>query len=149
MIHIIQGQYMEDCMYYDTCMLTTKLDSVLNDSSHPMYNIMTCLIPRSGRFRMPTFGTRTRHPMSFVPRAIRQFNSKIKRWWKVIFPTTVSDTCPGCNIAPHTIKHIIEDCTVHNHLRQQHNVHSLRALWERPVTAMSFLRNSGLFGQAG
>ena len=30
---------------------------------------------------------------------------------------------------------------------QQHNIHSLRALWERPVTTMSFLRGSGLFGQ--
>ena len=60
---------------------------------------------------------------------------------------TISDACPGCNTAPHTIKHIIEDCTAHNHLRQQHNIHSLRALWDRPVTAMSFLRDSGLFGQ--
>ena len=61
---------------------------------------------------------------------------------------TVQDTCPGCNTAPHTIKHIMEDCTAHNHTRQQHNIQSLRSLWESPVSAVAFLRDSGLFGQA-
>jgi len=60
----------------------------------------------------------------------------------------VGDACPGCNTAPHTIKHIMEDCTAHNHLRQQHNTHTLRDLWESPVPAMAFLRASGLFNQA-
>ena len=67
-----------DCMYHD--LLDTKLDSVLNDSNHPLHNnIKNCLIPRSGRLRMPTFGTRTRHPLSFIPRAMRLYNCKVKR----------------------------------------------------------------------
>ncbi|KAK4296700.1 hypothetical protein Pmani_030825 [Petrolisthes manimaculis] len=53
----------------------------------------------------------------------------------------IMDACPGCNTAPHTIKHIIEDCNTHNHTRQQHNIHSPRALWESPVQAMAFLRS--------
>ena len=57
------------------------------------------------------------------------------------------DACPGCNTAPHTIKHIMEDCTIHDHSRQQHNIHSLRALWESPVRAITFLGGSGLLGQ--
>ncbi|KAK3885147.1 hypothetical protein Pcinc_010628 [Petrolisthes cinctipes] len=59
----------------------------------------------------------------------------------------IVDACPGCNTAPHSINHIIEDCNAHNHTRQQHNIHSLRALWESPVQAMTFLRSSGLLGQ--
>ena len=41
-----------------------------------------------------------------------------KRWDK-----SVVDTCPGCNSAPHTIKHIIEDCTTHHktHHRRLHH----------------------------
>ena len=60
----------------------------------------------------------------------------------------VGDACPGCNTSPHTIKHIMEDCTQHNQLRQQHNIHSIRALWESPTSAMAYLRGSGLFTQA-
>ena len=58
----------------------------------------------------------------------------------------VTDTCPGCNTAPHTIKHIMEDCTALNHSRTQHNIHSLRGLWESPVPSVAFLRDSGLLG---
>ena len=58
-----------------------------------------------------------------------------------------SDVCTGCNIAPHSIKHIIEDCTALEHTRQQHNIHSLKELWENPGPTVSFLRDSGLFGQ--
>ena len=41
---------------------------------------------------------------------------------------TISDTCPDCSLAPHTIQHIIEDCTSHNLIRQQHNIHSRRTM---------------------
>ena len=61
---------------------------------------------------------------------------------------SIVEDCPGCNTAPHNIKHIMEDCTAHNHTRQQHNIHSLRDMWESPVQAIAFLRDSGLFGQA-
>ena len=47
------------------------------------------------------------------------------------------------NIAPHTIKHILEDCKRHNQIRQ-HNIHSLRDMWDRTA----FLKDVGLFGQA-
>ncbi len=60
---------------------------------------------------------------------------------------SVADACPGCNTTPHTIKHILEDCISHNHLRQQHNIHSVRDMWESPVSVMAFLRSTGLFGQ--
>ncbi|KAG0716507.1 FGFR1 oncogene partner 2 [Chionoecetes opilio] len=56
----------------------------------------------------------------------------------------IVDACPGCNTAPHTIKHVIEDCNTHKHTHQQHNMHSLKALWQNPVQAMAFLRSSGL-----
>ena len=59
----------------------------------------------------------------------------------------IADTCPDCNTSPHTIKHIIEDCTAHIEARQQHNMHNIRDLWESPVTSMAFLREVGLFGQ--
>ncbi|KAG0725930.1 putative oxidoreductase GLYR1 [Chionoecetes opilio] len=41
------------------------------------------------------------------------------------------------------IKHIMEDCTAHNHTGHQHNILSMKALWESPVQAMAFLRLSG------
>ena len=60
---------------------------------------------------------------------------------------SADDTCPGCNTQTLNIKHIMEDCTAHIHTRQQHNIHSLRDLWESPVLAMTYLRASELFGQ--
>ena len=60
---------------------------------------------------------------------------------------SADDTCPGCNTHTHNIKHIMEDCITHNHIRQQHNIHSLRDVWERPVQAVAYLRASGLLGQ--
>ena len=61
---------------------------------------------------------------------------------------SIADVCPDCNTAPHSIEHIMENCNAHNHTRQQHNIHSLRDLWESPVQAVAFLRSTGLFGQA-
>ena len=52
-----------------------------------------------------------------------------------------------CTLAPHTIQHIIEDCTSHNLIRQQHNIHSRRTMWESPVQTADFLRSSGLLIQ--
>ena len=60
---------------------------------------------------------------------------------------SIADVCPDCNTAPHSIQHIMENCTTHNHTRQQHNIHSLRDLWESPEQAVAFLRSTGLFGQ--
>ena len=60
---------------------------------------------------------------------------------------SVQDACPDCNTTPHTIKHIMEDCNAHHTLRQQHNIHSMRDLWESPVKSVAFLRDSGLLGQ--
>ncbi|KAG0711424.1 hypothetical protein GWK47_020637 [Chionoecetes opilio] len=59
---------------------------------------------------------------------------------------SIADACPGCNTTPNTIKHIMEDCTVRNHTHQQHNIHSMKAPWESPVQAMTYLRRLGLFG---
>ncbi|KAG0721378.1 hypothetical protein GWK47_006389 [Chionoecetes opilio] len=59
---------------------------------------------------------------------------------------SIADACPGCNTTPNTIKHIMEDCTVRNHTHQQHNIHSMKAPWESPVQAMTYLRSLGLFG---
>ena len=59
----------------------------------------------------------------------------------------IADNCPSCNTSPHTIQHIMEDCIVHNHARQQHNIHSIRDLWENPVPAVAFLGETGLLGQ--
>lgn len=52
--------------------------------------------------------------------------------------------CPGYNTPPHTIKHIMDDCTWHNLTCQEHNIHSLRAVWESLVQAKTFLRGSGV-----
>ncbi|KAK3884864.1 hypothetical protein Pcinc_010883 [Petrolisthes cinctipes] len=65
----------------------------------------------------------------------------------VVRDGAIVDACPGCNTAPNSIKHIMEDRNVHNHTHKQHNLHSLRALWENPIQAMAFLRSSGLLGQ--
>lgn len=67
-----------DCTY--NALLSRKVDVIWNDTNHPLHNhIKNCLIPRSGRLRMPTFGTKNRHPLSFIPRAIRLYNSNFKR----------------------------------------------------------------------
>ena len=64
---------------YDA-LLNKKLDSVWNDENHPLNNhLKNSQIPRSGRLRMPTFDTQTRHPLSFIPRAMRLYNCKFKR----------------------------------------------------------------------
>ncbi|XP_076042756.1 uncharacterized protein LOC143026373 [Oratosquilla oratoria] len=54
------------------------------------------------------------------------------------------NSCPGCNASPHTIQHIMEDCIIHNHARKQHNIHSIKDLWENPVSAVAFLGETGL-----
>ncbi|XP_076055438.1 RCC1 and BTB domain containing protein claret isoform X3 [Oratosquilla oratoria] len=59
----------------------------------------------------------------------------------------IVNSCPGCNTSPHTIQHIMEDCIIHNHARKQHNIHSIKDLWENPVSAMAFLGETGLLGQ--
>ncbi|XP_076029826.1 uncharacterized protein LOC143018351 [Oratosquilla oratoria] len=59
----------------------------------------------------------------------------------------VVNSCSGCNTSPHTIQHIMEDCIIHNHARKQHNIHSIKDLWENPVSAVAFLGETGLLGQ--
>ncbi|XP_076039876.1 post-GPI attachment to proteins factor 6 isoform X2 [Oratosquilla oratoria] len=59
----------------------------------------------------------------------------------------VVNSCPGCNTSPHTIQRIMEDCIIHNHARKQHNIHSIKDLWENPVSAVAFLGETGLLGQ--
>ena len=60
---------------------------------------------------------------------------------------SADDTCPGSITQTPNIKHIMEDCTAHFHTRQQHNIHSLRDLLERPAPAMAYLKATGLLGQ--
>ncbi|KAK3882652.1 hypothetical protein Pcinc_012988 [Petrolisthes cinctipes] len=93
-------------------------------------------------------------PESFLPREDRVHLARLRYGHNPALLTyqkrldgAITDACPGCNTAPHSIKHIMEDCNTHNHTRQQHNIHSLRVLWESPVQAMTLLRSSGLLGQ--
>ena len=67
-----------DCAY--NTLLKSKFNKIWNDRDHPLYAIFkSCLIPRSGRFRMPISATTTRHPLSFVPQAMRLYNTHFKR----------------------------------------------------------------------
>ena len=60
---------------------------------------------------------------------------------------TISEACPNCTLAPHSIQHLMEDCPSLILIRQQYNIHSRRQLWESPVQTVDFLRCSGLLVQ--
>ena len=53
-------------------------------------------------------------------------------------------TCPSCQAAPHTITHILTECTAWQALRQTHNIDTPLQLWTDPLSVASFLRGAGL-----
>ena len=53
------------------------------------------------------------------------------------------DAFPECNASPHSVSHIMEHCTSYDHLKTTHNIHSVRDLWDCPVQAAAFLRETG------
>lgn len=97
-------------------------------------------------------GTAYHHPPIWnLPSSWRQSPPGSAEMWPSPDPSdeagwSIADALSGCISVPHTSKHIIEECTAHNTCLQ-HNIHSLRALWECLVQAMSFLRDSRLLGQ--
>ena len=56
---------------------------------------------------------------------------------------THTDLCPLCQISPHTVTHLIEDCPNLAAHRQQHNIQNVLQLWSDPVSVVSFLRGVG------
>lgn len=59
---------------------------------------------------------------------------------------TLTDTYPEYNTS-HTTKHITEDCTAHNCVRQQDNIRSLHDQWESPVLTEALIWASKLRDQ--
>ena len=62
------------------CVLQSKLQSVRNDQSHPLYDPLCskCRTGVNGRLRLPILRT-NRYRDSFVPRAIKCYNADFKR----------------------------------------------------------------------
>ena len=56
---------------------------------------------------------------------------------------TLTDLCPLCQVNPHTITHLIEECPNLAALRQQHNINHVQQLWSEPVSAVAYLRGAG------
>lgn len=46
---------------------------------------------------------------------------------------TVADVCPDCNPILRTLKHIMEDYKVLDHIRQQLNIQLIQYLWESSI----------------
>ena len=62
------------------CLLQTKMDSVWNDSNHPLHHLFHSNISSrgTGRLRLPLLKT-NRYRNSFIPRAIKLFNVSLSR----------------------------------------------------------------------
>jgi hypothetical protein len=60
------------------------------------------------------------------------------------------DTCPLCQVAPHTINHIFEECTALADHRQRHNIRGIEDLWstqwEQSASSAALGSNTGLPG---
>ena len=56
---------------------------------------------------------------------------------------THTDICPNCQASPHTVTHLLTECTSLAAPRQQHNIHSILQLWSDPVKVASYLRDAG------
>ena len=54
---------------------------------------------------------------------------------------THTDLCPLCQVNPHTIMHLIDDCPNLAALRQQHNTYSVQQLWSEPAEVVAFLHS--------
>ena len=57
---------------------------------------------------------------------------------------THTDLCPHCQVDPHTVTHLMEDCPNLADLRHQNNIHSTLQLWSDPVSVVPFMRGAGV-----
>ena len=53
--------------------------------------------------------------------------------YKHFIDNTHTHLCPLCQVSPHTVTHLIDDCSNFTALRQEYNINSILQLWSDPV----------------
>ena len=67
--------------------------------------------------------------------------------YKQRIDNTHTNLCPLCQVVPHKVTHLIEDCPNLADLRQQNNIQNALQLWSDPISVVPFLRGAGILAQ--
>ena len=75
----VTGQSLPSCHEVYKKFVTSKYGVILSDVSHPLHEVfVSCIIPRSGRVRIPAMKT-NRYARSFIPCSLKMYNEHHKR----------------------------------------------------------------------